>query len=176
MRKNISELEQRLISILKKNARMSTLEIADELDVSRATAKKTMDSLINTGRIKKFTILLDEEEKDLGLVYTDNIESIPKNLVLEHFKLINNSYVAVMYFEDILKVENLDIKRVEIAKSRKTNENSIRANNIHCDYCHAEIKERPIVLEIGKKTYYACCPNCERDLRKRIEMTEDESQ
>ena len=165
MRKTFPELEQRLVLMLKRNSRMSILEIAKELGVSRATAKKVMDSLVNTGRIKKFTIILDEEEKGIGLVYTDDIKSIPDNLILEQFRLIDNSFIAVMYFEDIMKIKNADIKRVDIAKSRKLNENSIRTDNMHCDYCHAEIRGKPIVVEIGERTYYACCPNCERDLR-----------
>jgi len=168
MRKTFPELEQRLVFMLKRNSRMSIIEIANELGVSRATAKKVMDSLVNTGRVKKFTVVLDEEEKDLGLVYTDDIKGIPDNLILEQFKLIDNSFIAVMYFEDIMKIKNVDIKKVDVAKSRKLNESSVRADNIHCDYCQSEIKGRTIIVEKGKKVYYACCPNCERSLKSTV--------
>ena len=170
MRKNFSELEQRLIVLLKKNSRMSIIDIAKELNVSRITAKKAMDSLIESGRIKKFTITLDDEEKDMVLVYTDNISGIPENLMVEHFKLIDNSYIAVLYYEDLMKIDSTNIKKVEVAKSRKLNENLTRMESIHCDYCQSEIKEKPIIVEMSGKTYYVCCPNCERDLKKRREI------
>lgn len=175
MRRNFSELEQRLVVLLKKNSRMSIIEIAKELGISRITAKKIMDSLVENGRIKKFTVTLDDEEKDMVLVYTDDISRIPENLIVESFRLIDNSHIAVLYYEDLMKVKDIDIKRVEVATSRKLNENLTRMESIHCDYCNAEIREKPIVVEISGKTYYTCCPNCERDLKKRRETMEDVS-
>lgn len=174
MRRNFSELEQRLVVILKKNSRMSVIDIAKELDISRITAKKILDSLVNTGRIKKFTVTLEDEEKDMVLVYTDDISKIPENLMVECFRLIDNSYIAVLFYEDLVKIKDTNIKRVEVAVSRSINENLTRMGGIHCDYCQSEIKENPIVLEISGKSYYACCPNCERDLKKRRELMVDE--
>ena len=78
MRRNLSELEQRLILLLKRNSRMSIVDIASELGTSRLTAKKALDSIISSGRIKKFTISIADEEKDMVLVYTDNLENIPE--------------------------------------------------------------------------------------------------
>ena len=49
-----------------------------------------------------------------------------------------------------------------------------RVENIHCDYCRKEIKDNPISVEIKGKTNYVCCPNCERDLKKRGEMIPEE--
>ncbi len=173
MRKNFSELEQRLIVLLKKDARMSIIDISKELNVSRITAKKMLDSLVNSGKIRKFTVTLDEEERDMVLVYTDDISKIPENLIVESFRLIDNSFIAVLFYEDLMKIKDTVIKKVEIAASRKLNENLTRMESIHCDYCHSEIKEKPIVVEINGKAYYACCPNCERDLRKRREIMVD---
>ncbi|MCL4315248.1 MAG: TRASH domain-containing protein [Candidatus Thermoplasmatota archaeon] len=174
MRRNLSELEQRLILLLKKNSRMSMVDIARELGTSRLTAKKALDSLVSSGRLKKFTVSLADEEKDVVLVYTDSLENIPGNLILERFSLIDGSYMVILYYEDLIRIKKADIKRVEIATSRESYENMTRVENIHCDYCGKEIRDSPISLEIRGKTYYVCCPNCERDLMKRGEMVFEE--
>ena len=174
MRRNLSELEQRLILLLKRNSRMSIVDIASELGTSRLTAKKALDSIISSGRIKKFTISIADEEKDMVLVYTDNLENIPRNIILERFSLIDGSYMVILYYEDLIKLKKASIKRVEIATSRESYENMNRVENIHCDYCRKEIKDNPISVEIKGKTNYVCCPNCERDLKKRGEMIPEE--
>ena len=175
MRRNLSELEQRLILLLKRNSRMSIVDIASELGTSRLTAKKAMDSIISSGRIKKFTISIADEEKDMVLIYTDNLENIPENIILERFSLIDGSYMVILYYEDLIKIKKANIKRVEIATSRELYENMNRAENLHCDYCRKEIKDNPISVEIRGKTYYVCCPNCERDLKKRGELIMEEN-
>ena len=175
MRRNLSELEQRLILLLKRNSRMSIVDMASELGISRLTAKKALDSIISSGRIKKFTISLADEEKDMVLVYTDNLENIPGNIILERFSLIDGSYMVILYYEDLIKIKKANIKRVEIATSRELYENMNRAENLHCDYCRKEIKDNPISVEIRGKTYYVCCPNCERDLKKRGELNIEEN-
>ena len=175
MRRNLSELEQRLILLLKRNSRMSIVDIASELGTSRLTAKKAMDSIISSGRIKKFTISIADEEKDMVLVYIDNLENIPENIILERFSLIDGSYMVILYYEDLIKIKKANIKRVEIATSRELYENMNRAENLHCDYCRKEIKDNPISVEIRGKTYYVCCPNCERDLKKRGELNIEEN-
>ena len=154
---------------------MSIVEIAIELGTSRLTAKKALDSIISSGRIKKFTISLADEEKDMVLVYTDNLENIPGNIILERFSLIDGSYMVILYYEDLIKIKKANIKRVEIATSRELYENMNRAENLHCDYCRKEIKDNPISVEIRGKTYYVCCPNCERDLKKRGELNIEEN-
>ncbi len=175
MRRNLSELEQRLILLLKRNSRMSIVDMASELGTSRLTAKKALDSIISSGRIKKFTISLADEEKDMVLVYTDNLENIPGNIILERFSLIDGSYMVILYYEDLIKLKKASIKRVEIATSRESYENMNRAENLHCDYCRKDIKDNPISVEIRGKTYYVCCPNCERDLKKRGELIMEEN-
>ena len=175
MRRNLSELEQRLILLLKRNSRMSIVDIASELGTSRLTAKKALDSIISSGRIKKFTISIADEEKDMVLVYTDNLENIPRNIILERFSLIDGSYMVILYYEDLIKLKKASIKRVEIATSRESYENMNRAENLHCDYCRKDIKDNPISVEIRGKTYYVCCPNCERDLKKRGELIMEEN-
>ena len=167
MKRNVTEIERRLIHILKKNSRKSVIDIAKELGVSRITARKVFDSVIQAGKIKKFTIVLNEDEKDLAIVHTKGIENLPNDLVIESFRLIDSTYIVVMYYENLTKIEGIPIISVKIATSRTVSESTGRAEHFHCDYCGKEMGGIPIEVESQGKTYYACCPNCERDLRKR---------
>ncbi len=173
MKRNISEIEQRMLVLLKKDSRISIQEAASELGVSRITAKKAFDSLVNEGKIRNFTITLNEDMKDLVLVQVKDIKEIPRDLVVEYFSMLDGTFVVVMYYENLVRIKNLNISDVKFASSRTLNESIGRLENIHCDYCDKEIKESPIVFEIQGKTYYACCPNCERDLKKRREAMAD---
>ncbi len=170
MRRNITDIEQRLIVLLKRNSRITITEISKELGVSRITAKKALDTLTRSGRIKRFTVTLEDENREMVLVRTDDASRIPSEYVIERFKLIDGSFINVLFYEDLLSIKDAHINGVDIAVSREQNENVFRMEGIHCDYCGNEIKGKPIMVEIGGKTYYACCPNCERDLKKRREL------
>ncbi len=170
MRRNITDIEQRLIVLLKRNSRITITEISKELGVSRITAKKALDTLTRSGRIKRFTVTLEDENREMVLVRTDDASRIPSEYVIERFKLIDGSFISVLFYEDLLSIKDTHINGVDIAVSREQNENVFRMEGIHCDYCGNEIKGKPIMVEIGGKTYYACCPNCERDLKKRREL------
>jgi DNA-binding Lrp family transcriptional regulator len=170
VRRNITDIEQRLIVLLKRNSRITITEISKELGVSRITAKKALDTLTMSGRIKRFTVTLEDENREMVLVRTDDASRIPSEYVIERFKLIDGSFISVLFYEDLLSIKDAHINGVDIAVSREQNENVFRMEGIHCDYCGNEIKGKPIMVEIGGKTYYACCPNCERDLKKRREL------
>ncbi len=170
MKRNISEIEQRIILLLKGNSRMTIVDIAKELGISRITAKKTLNSLVSSGIIKNFTISIAGENEDMVLAYTDSMDNIPEDVIIERFSLIDGSYILLLYYEDLPKIKKAKIKRIEVVTSREVNENMVRIENIHCDYCRKEITDHPIELKIRGKTYYVCCPNCERDLKKRGEM------
>lgn len=173
MKRNISEIEKRMIVLLKKDSRKSIQDAARELGVSRITAKKAFDALVSEGKIRSFTITLNEDMKDLVLVHTRDMSNIPGEYIVEFFTMIDGSYVVVLYYENLVRIKNTEILDVKFAAARTINENIGRLENIHCDYCDKEIKESPIMLEIRGKTYYACCSNCERDLRKKREIIAD---
>lgn len=171
-----NETEQRLLSILRKDSRKSITEISDELGVSRITAKKVLNHLTESGRIKNFTISIDEDERDLVLVHVNTLDGIDMTLVNETFSLLDGTFLVIMYYENLLKAVNMTVLDVKIAKSRRINLGAGRIRHIHCDYCGAEIVSEPIRLEIMGRTYYACCPNCERDLKKRHSQMSENAQ
>ena len=65
MNKDAREIEQRMINILRRNSRASILELADELNISRITASKTLSNLISSGKITHFTVFTEEDQKNL---------------------------------------------------------------------------------------------------------------
>jgi len=167
MKGNIREVEQRLLILLKKNSRISILEAAEKLNVSRVTAKKAFDLLISEKRIKSFTVITDDDERDLAIVHLRDTSKVPVDLIVEDYTLLDGTSLIVINYEDLPKIGGLSIIDVEFATERKSGRNVGRLTNIHCDYCGKEISDSPIVFEIRGRTYYACCPNCERDMRRR---------
>ena len=61
-----TEIDQRLIFILKSNSRMSLSDIARELGISRITAKRRIDELVDSGVISGFTLKLSIEDENLA--------------------------------------------------------------------------------------------------------------
>ncbi|MCW6170981.1 MAG: TRASH domain-containing protein [Thermoplasmatales archaeon] len=170
MKRNLTEIEQRMIVILKKDSRKSISDLSKELGISRITAKKAMDNLIAEKKIKSFTVTVDDDLRDMVLVHVNDLTGVPLNRIVEYFELIDQTFMLVMYYEDLLDVENLPILDVKVVRGRVLGDNPGRLAHLHCDYCGNDITGKPIIVEVGGRTYYACCPTCERDLRKRREI------
>ncbi len=167
MRRNLSETEQRMITLLKADSRKSISEIATSLGISRVTAKKTLDGLVDDGVIQNFTITLDNEESNLVIVHLEDREGVPDGLVLEEYSLIDGTYIVVLYYEDLPRLTNVQILSVRIATKRVSNNPMGRVELVHCDLCGKEIESHPITVSLNRKTYYACCPTCEKGLKRR---------
>ncbi|MEM3676227.1 MAG: TRASH domain-containing protein [Thermoplasmataceae archaeon] len=168
MQKQLPELEQRMINILKRNSRTSLTDLARSLRISRITASKIFESLVSSGRLKRFTVLLEEEERDLAIVQVKGSAPIQNSLILEKFDLIDGSQLLIMYYEDLVKLPEINIERIEVARSRTIFDNLSRSTSIHCDYCNNIVIGKPIPVEQDGELYYACCPNCEKDLKRRF--------
>ncbi len=167
MKLDALELQQKMIDILKANSRKSINDIALELGISRITAKKMMDILVSTGRIKRFTITLEDDERDVALVRVDDLTDIPMELVLEYLRMLDGSYLVLVYFEDLLRLKGSPVRDIQIAVERRITDRMQRKGILHCDYCRKEIAGDPIVVDIRGRKYYACCPNCAKDLKRR---------
>jgi len=61
----MERLDEDLITLLKHDARASVTELATRLGTSRATTKAHLDRLIQSGRIRRFTIDVDVEDPTL---------------------------------------------------------------------------------------------------------------
>ena len=170
MKRNLTEIQQRMIVILKKDSRKSISDLSNELGISRITAKKALDNLITEKKIKNFTVTVDDDLRDMLLVHVNDLNGVPLNRIVEYFELIDQTFMLVMNYEDLLDLENLPILDVKVVRTRVLGDNPGRLVHLHCDYCGHDITGKPITVEVSGKTYYACCPTCERDLRKRREI------
>ena len=167
MNKDAREIEQRMINILRRNSRANILELADELNISRITASKTLSNLISSGKITHFTVFTEEDQKNLVIIHLKTLENIDEELILEQFELFDGTYFVVVYYESLPKLKVADVIDIKFAREKRLNNTLGRVLNVKCDYCGKIMNKPNVVFELGGKTMYACCPNCEKDLRKR---------
>jgi len=168
-----TEIDQRLISILKSNSRMPLSDIAKELGISRVTAKHRIDELLASGVISGFTLKLSIEDENLSMVHFEKGVDLPSDLILEDYELMDGSHMSVLHYEDIPKIGDMEINDLKIVKKRRFFDGNIRLSHVHCDYCGKLITDSPIRVKLNNHIYYACCTNCEGSIRKRVSRLED---
>ncbi len=93
----ISELD--MIKLLRKNARMSFVDIAKKLNVTEAAVRKKMKSLESRGVIKGYTVLSDPKKLGYNIDAIIGLDSMPEELVhvvkkLKKMKEILNLYMS----------------------------------------------------------------------------------
>ena len=154
--------------MLKEDSRKSVVDIAAELGISRITARKVIDGLVESQEIIRFTVESSSDQNDLALIHVRSGTVIPDDLVLEVFDLIDGTSLILVYLENIASVKDPGIIDVKIVSRRKVGSPVPRYPSLHCDYCDAEIRGTPISVKGEGKTYYVCCPNCERDMKRRL--------
>jgi len=67
--KDLDEIDERIIDILKSNARTPLSVIAEELGLSKTAVKKRIDRLVSSGVIRRYTIELSTESVVRALVF-----------------------------------------------------------------------------------------------------------
>lgn len=71
-------INQRILELIRENARMSYSDIGKAAGISRISAKKRMDSMEKAGVIGGYHTVIDEEKTRGGLRYIIDIEAIPE--------------------------------------------------------------------------------------------------
>ena len=71
-------INQRILELIRENARMSYSDIGKAVGISRVSAKKRMDSMEKAGVIRGYQTVIDEEKVRGGLRYIIDIEAIPE--------------------------------------------------------------------------------------------------
>ncbi|ADY00618.1 transcriptional regulator, TrmB [Vulcanisaeta moutnovskia 768-28] len=160
---NLTEIEYRVLSILRENARTSVSEIADRLGVSRATVSRAIRSLINKGI--RFTVDVPENSPKAFIITSKSQPELG-----ECYRLVDDKYLVIIsardYNELIRLIDGVDGRvKVFIALGQVTK----RAVPIGlvCDYCGGPISV-PIIYRRGRRTYYLCCETCLRELKKKL--------
>lgn len=164
----LSELEYRILQILKNDSRVPASQIAKQLGLSRVTVSRVINSLKNKGI--KFTA--EFIEKDLiGIVYSDSCISE------ECFRTISGDYVSLVRASSLEELEKIlekhVVKNLIIAHQLGK---KITKSSLYCDYCGGKIEGEPILYKRGKKIYYACCKTCLEGLKKKMEFRNREKQ
>ena len=75
---HIDKLDQRILELIKDNARLSYSEIGKSVGISRVAVKKRMDAMENSGVIRGYRTVIDEEQAQEGIRYTIDIEALPE--------------------------------------------------------------------------------------------------
>ena len=74
----MDQINQKILELIRENARMSYSDIGKAVGISRVSAKKRMDSMEKAGVIKGYHTVIDEEKTKGGLRYIIDIEAIPE--------------------------------------------------------------------------------------------------
>jgi Lrp/AsnC family transcriptional regulator for asnA, asnC and gidA len=122
----IDEIDSRILELLKQNARMPYLKIAQKLGISNATVHERISKMRNNGIITAFTIELDAKKLGYGITAivgitlehpTKNFDQFNKEL--RKIKEIEHVYHVTGDIDTILliKVENVDkLKKLLVEK------------------------------------------------------------
>lgn len=70
----LDELDNKILSIIKDNARLSYTEIAEQCEVTRVSVKNRMETLENKGIIRGYKTIIEPGESDTGVKFFLNIE------------------------------------------------------------------------------------------------------
>ena len=65
----MDQIDQKILELIKENARMSYSDIGKAVGISRVSAKKRMDSMEKAGVIRGYHTIIDEEKARGGLRY-----------------------------------------------------------------------------------------------------------
>ncbi len=167
-RQNISINESKVIRVLIENSRMTNEEIARETNLSRNTVAGIITSLIQRGIIKNFTInMKDPDEEIVAIAAVDNLDGFPPEDILEYYELSNGTFM-VMLPESYLR-KKFDYSDLKISIHHFRNDRIQDRLQLYCDYCGKPIHGDGIKVLWKRKVYYACCPNCEKDLKRKLE-------
>ena len=92
----MDQINQRILELIRENARMSYSDIGKAVGISRVSAKKRMDAMEESGVIRGYRAVIDEEKVLEGIRYTNDIEVIP-----EHYREVVKVLRADRKLEEI---------------------------------------------------------------------------
>ncbi|MHA1675223.1 MAG: Lrp/AsnC family transcriptional regulator [Promethearchaeota archaeon] len=96
---NIDLIDRSIIDLLKTDARTSYRKIAEKIGKTEATVRRRVNSLVENGVIKKFTIILDDKKLDAPTKATIKIQPD-----LSKIKQITSELVKIDEITDIWRL------------------------------------------------------------------------
>lgn len=166
MKYSSGELQSRVLDILKRDSRTTISDIASFLATGRTRVREAIDSMIESGKIRRFTVETSDEGEDLIVARIRKIDQIDQTRLIEYFEMIDGTYLIVASYSEIKSLGNVEVLEFSFAKQRRSIGFVSGVRKLTCDYCGQRIDGNPITVERGRKILYACCPNCQMDLTK----------
>lgn len=167
---NLNYNESRILRILKEDSRRSTSEIAEMTGLSRNTVSKTISNLVESGKIRNFTINVDSDEDDIMvLAEVESLFDIPEEFLIESVELSDGTFLVVL--KKAAMYEKFPARMMKIVhKLTRYDENELNFE-LFCDYCRRPLSEEPIKLKNNSITYLACGTDCKRGLEIILNTT-----
>lgn len=166
MKFSSGEIESRVLDILKRDSRTSISDIASILETGRTRVREAIDSMLESGKIRRFTVETSDEGNDLILAKVRKIDQIDQTRLIEYFEMIDGTYLIVAAYSEIKSLDKVEVLEFNFAKQRRNIGFVPGVRKLTCDYCGQKIDGNPITVERGRKILYACCPNCQKDLTR----------
>lgn len=187
----LDEIDNAILRILLSNARASISDIAREVGISRPTARKRIQKLLNSGLIKGFSAIIDESLlKGFQVICWVKCPDPDKILSeLERIDEVTNIYVTsgernvvcIARIPDMMSLENLINKLssynlpFELSIVLKSTSKSIFPEflsilKLKCDYCGREIVGKALTYTLHKRRFYFCCPTCLKEFSRRLKV------
>jgi DNA-binding Lrp family transcriptional regulator len=193
MRINLDRIDLEILKILINNSRASITEIADKLELSRPTVRHRIKKLRETGVIKKFTVLLNENLSGnistiIGFKARDVNEVINMIRDMEEITEIyvtsgDNNVICKAQFHNMSSLKNFMMRFLEnnipietsiILETVKRDIGILPQSlfQLTCDYCGKDITDKPYTYILYNRTFNFCCPTCLHDFRRMREDIE----
>lgn len=93
----LDDVDNRIIELLRQNARMSFSEIGNAVGKSRVAVKARMEQMEKNGFIRGYSAIIDEEAEHEGIRFTLDIETVPGEFEEVLRKLSRSPIVQKIY-------------------------------------------------------------------------------
>lgn len=93
----LTETDIKILNILSDEGRMSYVDLAKELDLSRVAVRDRINQMQEAGIIEKFSVVINSEKVGKGVSAFFNVDCDPTHLVYVAERLAENPKVASCY-------------------------------------------------------------------------------
>ncbi|MGP4073260.1 Lrp/AsnC family transcriptional regulator [Piscibacillus sp. B03] len=93
----LTETDIKILNILSDEGRMSYVDLAKELDLSRVAVRDRINQMQEAGIIEKFSVVINSEKVGKGVSAFFNVDCDPTHLVHVAERLAENPKVASCY-------------------------------------------------------------------------------
>ncbi|MBI2183484.1 MAG: winged helix-turn-helix transcriptional regulator [Thaumarchaeota archaeon] len=185
----LDRIDMAILRLLSENGRLSFRQVARQISVSTPTVESRVRKMTDAGIIRKFTLLLDSDKLDGGVaallnirVNLDRLDSAVSSLSLQdevrslfvttggsnltvRVTLPNSRSLQEFLSSKIASLEGTTLVSSQIVTTVVKDEHGVAitgemAVRLICDTCGAEIKGKPLTLNVGNSKRFFCCTSC----------------